>query len=51
VMVLAAWQRLTWVYGPPAAMGPRYATVAGSLGGVAWPTIALTPRPHRGAAP
>jgi hypothetical protein len=30
VMVLAAWQRLTWAYGPPAAIGPRYATVAGS---------------------
>jgi hypothetical protein len=30
MMVLAAWQRLTWAYGPLAAIGPKYATVAGS---------------------
>jgi ABC-2 type transport system permease protein len=42
-MVLAAWQRLTWAYGPPAAIGPRYATVAGSSAVyAAWPAIALT---------
>jgi ABC-2 type transport system permease protein len=43
VMVLAAWQRLTWAYGPPAAIGPRYATVAGSWAVyAAGPAIALT---------
>src|SRR5689334_12452097 len=42
-MVLAAWQRLTWAYGPLAAIGPRYATVAGSQAvSAAWPAIALT---------
>jgi ABC-2 type transport system permease protein len=42
LMVLAAWQRLTWAYGPPAAIGYRYATVTGSwVVYAAWPAIAI----------
>lgn len=42
LMVLSAWQRLTWAYGPPAAIGSRYATAAGSWAVyAAWPALAL----------
>jgi hypothetical protein len=41
--VLAAWQRLTWAYGPPGAIGPGYATFTGSWVVYAvWPAAAIT---------
>src|SRR6516225_9126940 len=43
VMMLGAWQRLTWAYRPPAAIGPRYAAAGYQAVCAAWPTIALTP--------
>jgi hypothetical protein len=42
LMVYPAWQRLTWAFGPPSALGHQYATVAGSWVVYAvWPVLAL----------
>ncbi len=42
LLVLAAWQRLTWAHGPPSALAYGYATFAGSWVVYAvWPAVAL----------
>jgi hypothetical protein len=42
LLVLAGWQRLTWAYGPPSALGAGYTTFAGSWVVYAvWPAIAI----------
>lgn len=42
LMVASAWQRLTWAYGPPSALGASYASFAGSwLVYAVWPAVAI----------